>query len=32
VLGKDTTAALGAAKTPSDRWFALLASPEFQLK
>jgi uncharacterized protein (DUF1800 family) len=32
VLGKDTTAALNAAKTPSDRWFVLLASPEFQLK
>jgi uncharacterized protein (DUF1800 family) len=32
VLGKDTTAALSAAKTPSDRWFVLLASPEFQLK
>ena len=32
VVGKDTAAALAAANTDSDRWFALLASPEFQLK
>jgi uncharacterized protein (DUF1800 family) len=32
VLGKDTAAAVRAAHTDSDRWFALLASPEFQLK
>ena len=32
VLGKDTATALSAAKTPADRWFALLASPEFHLK
>ncbi len=32
VLGKDTTAALRAAHTDADRWFALLAGPEFHLK
>lgn len=32
VLSPGTTAALTAAHTESDRWFALLASPEFQLK
>jgi uncharacterized protein (DUF1800 family) len=32
VLGKDTTAAVRAAHTDADRWFALLAGPEFQLK
>jgi uncharacterized protein (DUF1800 family) len=32
VLGPSTTAALNGAHTESDRWFALLASPEFQLK
>jgi len=32
VLGKDTTAALRAAHTDADRWFALLAAPEFHLK
>jgi uncharacterized protein (DUF1800 family) len=32
VLGKDTTAALAAARTDADRWFTLLASPEFHLK
>jgi uncharacterized protein (DUF1800 family) len=32
VLGKDTATALSAAKTLADRWFALLASPEFHLK
>jgi uncharacterized protein (DUF1800 family) len=32
VVGRDTAAVLAAAATPSDRWYALLASPEFQLK
>ncbi len=32
VLGKDTAAAIKAANTDADRWFALLAGPEFQLK
>jgi uncharacterized protein (DUF1800 family) len=32
VLSPSTTAALSAAHSDSDRWFALLASPEFQLK
>ncbi|MGH7723711.1 MAG: DUF1800 domain-containing protein [Candidatus Dormibacteria bacterium] len=32
VLGKSTVAAINSAKTDADRWFALLASPEFQLK
>jgi uncharacterized protein (DUF1800 family) len=32
VLGKDTTAAVHAATTDADRWFALLAGPEFHLK
>ncbi len=32
VLGKDTRAALTAAHSPADKWFALLAGPEFQLK
>jgi uncharacterized protein (DUF1800 family) len=32
VVSKDTAAALSAAKTPADRWFAVLASPEFHLK
>ncbi len=32
VVGKDTSAALAAAHSDGDRWFALLASPEFQLK
>lgn len=32
VLSPTTAAALAAAHTDSDRWFALLASPEFQLK
>ena len=32
VVGKDTSAAFAAAKSAGDRWFALLASPEFQLK
>ena len=32
VLGTDTAAAFKAAHTDADRWFALLAGPEFQLK
>ncbi|MDQ6856983.1 MAG: DUF1800 domain-containing protein [Candidatus Dormibacteraeota bacterium] len=32
VLGNDTAAAVHAAHTDADRWFALLAGPEFQLK
>jgi uncharacterized protein (DUF1800 family) len=32
VLGPATTTALRSASTTADRWFALLASPEFQLK
>ncbi len=32
VLGKDTAAAISAAHTSADRWFALLAGPEFHLK
>ena len=32
VLGKDTTTALAGAGTDADRWFTLLASPEFHLK
>ncbi len=32
VVGAATSAAIGAAHTEPDRWFALLASPEFQLK
>ncbi len=32
VLGSDTSAAIRAAGSDADRWFALLASPEFQLK
>ncbi len=32
VLGRDTAAAFKAAGNDADRWFALLASPEFQLK
>jgi uncharacterized protein (DUF1800 family) len=32
VLGTDTAAAIKAARTDADRWFALLAGPEFQLK
>ena len=32
VLGAATAGAITAAHTDSDRWFALLASPEFQLK
>jgi uncharacterized protein (DUF1800 family) len=32
VLSAATSAALRAASTDNDRWFALLASPEFQLK
>jgi len=32
VLGKDTAAALSTAHSAADGWFALLASPEFQLK
>jgi uncharacterized protein (DUF1800 family) len=32
VLGKDTAAAISAARTDADRWFALLAGPEFHLK
>ncbi|HSP65319.1 MAG TPA: DUF1800 family protein, partial [Candidatus Deferrimicrobium sp.] len=32
VLGNDTSAAVQAAHTDADRWFALLAGPEFQLK
>jgi uncharacterized protein (DUF1800 family) len=32
VLSPSTNAALSAAHSDSDRWFALLASPEFQLK
>jgi uncharacterized protein (DUF1800 family) len=32
VLGKDTTTALAGARTDADRWFTLLASPEFHLK
>jgi uncharacterized protein (DUF1800 family) len=32
VLGAATAGAITAAHTDADRWFALLASPEFQLK
>jgi uncharacterized protein (DUF1800 family) len=32
VLSSATAAAVTAAASPADRWFALLASPEFQLK
>ena len=32
VVGADTAAVLNASPTDSDRWYALLASPEFQLK
>jgi uncharacterized protein (DUF1800 family) len=32
VLGAATATALRSATTTADRWFALLASPEFQLK
>ncbi|MDQ6846587.1 MAG: DUF1800 domain-containing protein [Candidatus Dormibacteraeota bacterium] len=32
VVGKDTSAAFAAAHSDGDRWFALLAGPEFQLK
>jgi uncharacterized protein (DUF1800 family) len=32
LVGTDTTAALRAATSNADRWFALLASPEFHLK
>jgi uncharacterized protein (DUF1800 family) len=32
VLGAATVSAISAAHTDADRWFALLASPEFQLK
>jgi uncharacterized protein (DUF1800 family) len=32
VLGSDTGTALTAARTDVDRWFTLLASPEFHLK
>jgi uncharacterized protein (DUF1800 family) len=32
VVGPDTAAVLNASPTDSDRWYALLASPEFQLK
>jgi uncharacterized protein (DUF1800 family) len=32
VVGPDTAAVLKAAATDTDRWYALLASPEFHLK
>jgi len=32
VLGTDTATALTAARTDADRWFTLLASPDFHLK
>jgi uncharacterized protein (DUF1800 family) len=32
VVGPDTAAVLNGAATDSDRWYALLASPEFHLK
>jgi uncharacterized protein (DUF1800 family) len=32
VVGPDTAAVINAALTDQDRWYALLASPEFQLK
>jgi uncharacterized protein (DUF1800 family) len=32
VVGPDTAAVLNASSTATDRWYALLASPEFQLK
>jgi uncharacterized protein (DUF1800 family) len=32
VVGPDTAAVLNASPSNSDRWYALLASPEFQLK
>jgi len=32
VVGPDTAAVLDAAATAQDRWYALLASPEFHLK
>jgi uncharacterized protein (DUF1800 family) len=32
VVGKDTATALAAAGTDAERWFTLLASPEFHLK
>jgi uncharacterized protein (DUF1800 family) len=32
VVGRDTAAVFNAAQSDADRWYALLASPEFQLK
>jgi uncharacterized protein (DUF1800 family) len=32
VVGPDTAAVLNASTTATDRWYALLSSPEFQLK
>lgn len=32
VVGPDTAAVFNASKSDGDRWYALLASPEFQLK
>jgi uncharacterized protein (DUF1800 family) len=32
IVGQDTAAVFNASKSDGDRWYALLASPEFQLK
>jgi uncharacterized protein (DUF1800 family) len=32
VVGDDTAAVFNGSSTPGDRWYAILASPEFQLK
>jgi hypothetical protein len=32
VVGPDTAAVFNASQSAADRWYALLASPEFQLK
>jgi uncharacterized protein (DUF1800 family) len=32
VVGPDTAAVFNASQSDGDRWYALLASPEFQLK
>jgi hypothetical protein len=32
VVGPDTAAVFNASESDGDRWYALLASPEFQLK
>ena len=32
VVGPDTAAVFNASRSDADQWYALLASPEFQLK